>query len=114
MLEQIEKELQITLEDLLHNMESKFAIETSATTIHNALKKMKITWKNILPIPIQWNTPEIIRKHIEFVGTIWSQVEHYPKIYIDEKGWNMIIQKSIGQTLARRNAKLLLGPKQRN
>jgi len=55
----IEENHQITLHQLVEAVEQKFNIETSISGIDRALSKLDITWKNVYPIPVDWNTDSI-------------------------------------------------------
>jgi transposase len=52
LLSQIEANSQITLDNLATLVQEKFQIQISVSSIHRALEKMDVTWKNILPIPV--------------------------------------------------------------
>ena len=90
-------------------------IETSPSALKSAIAKLDITWKNVLPIPVDWNKPEIIQAHATFVATLSSLVlTQKAVIYIDEKPWNMHKKKSKGHAMQGEPAKLTLVPKGKN
>ena len=88
-------------------MESQFNIESSEPAIKNAIKKLDITWKNILEIPAIWNDPGIITKRMRFVASLGA-IFLRPIVYVDEKGWNMHTKKSKGHAVRGEPAKLTL------
>lgn len=71
---------------------------------------MKITWKNVLKIPQDWNTLEVLEQRAEYVRA----TVHYSNrnvVYVDESGFNLHISKSKGRSLAGEPATVSLAPK---
>src|SRR5690606_38919229 len=93
MLTLIENDSQITLQSLRKKVEETFSIETSVPAIHNALSKLNVSWKTVLPIPVSWNTPDILRKRTEFVGNTLVRIASRVHVYLDEKGWNLTTRR---------------------
>jgi transposase len=111
-LSELERDSQLTLQSIVASVEKKFKIETSASSIDRALTKMNITWKNVLPIPVDWNTDNVIERRISFVSAI-SNCFPRATIYIDETGFCMHTKKSKGRAVKGEPAKLTLVPKGR-
>lgn len=112
-LSRLEENSQLTLRDMVKMCEETFQIQTSEDAISHALEKMQITWKNVLPIPSNWNTPQIIDARTKFCGSTLPQIEMQGRsmIYIDESGFNMHVKKSKGRALKGEPARLTLVPK---
>ena len=73
---------------------------------------MNVTWKNVLPIPVNWNTPEVIIKRQQYVQQIVNiKVSNKPIFYCDETGFNLHTKKSKGRAVAGEPAVLTLVPK---
>ena len=47
---------------------------------------MEITWKNVLPIPTDWNSHATVQSRITFVGTQLAKIHAAERalVYIDE------------------------------
>jgi len=75
------------------------------------LAKMDITWKVSLPIPIQWNSKEVILQRQIYVSEL-RKVIWRPLVFIDEAGFNLHIKKgSRGREVAGYPATLSIVPK---
>jgi transposase len=68
----LEANSQLTLEQLVAKIHDQFGVETSVTALHRALKQLSITWKNVLPIPIDWNTPHILAARVDYVINMYG------------------------------------------
>lgn len=111
-LMEIEKDSQITLADIVENVEKEFHIQTSDTAIDRALRNMEVTWKNVLPMLECWNSPEVIEKRMKFVQTLAShRMGNRDVYYVDETGFNLHIKKSKGRAPSGEKAMLTLVPK---
>lgn len=108
----IEKNSQITLQQMSQQLDQDRKIEVAPSTVQQALKKMHVTWKNVLPIPVDWNTYDTIKQRAEFVTKMTSPLYSWrPKIFIDESGFNLHIKKSKGRALEGHPAILTVLPK---
>jgi len=105
---QLEEDSQLTIQQLVTEVESKFKIETSTSAIDRALEKMDITWKNVLLIPLDWNSIEVIKSRMKFVQEKILPFIQRPKIYIDEAGFNWHVKRSKVRTVANFPATLTL------
>lgn len=114
LLSQIEANSQITLDNLATLVQEKFQIQISVSSIHRALEKMDVTWKNILPIPVNWNTPEIIRARSDYISKLEITFRGRKKNFLDESGFNLHIKKSRERSLRGRFAILTVLPKGKN
>ena len=92
LLSQIEANSEITLDNLATLVQEKFQIQISVSSIHRALEKMDVTWKNILPIPVNWNTPEIIRARSDYISKLEIAFRERKRIFLDESGFNLHIK----------------------
>jgi len=109
-LDELEKNSQLSLRELINRVESHFPIETSTSAIDRALTAMDISWKNVLRIPESWNTDRVIEARMAFVAKL-SPLFLRTVIYMDESGFNMHCKKSKGRALKGEPAKLTLVPK---
>jgi len=112
-LDRFEKDSTLDYNRLHKDIEQKFMIQTSPTAIKDTVSKLDISWKTILPIPVEWNTLSILEARTRFIGSLGG-VFLRPLIYVDEKGWNMHIRKSKGHAVKGEPAKLTLVPKGKN
>jgi len=112
-LTELEHNSQLTLAELVSKVEEKFHIETSISAIHNSLSKMDVTWKNILPVPAEWNTINHIQQRSKFISMVLLSLEAQNRnlIYLDETGFHLQSKSSKGRALAGKPAKLTLIPK---
>ncbi len=95
--------------NLLH---TNFNLTTSTSAIDRELQKLTITWKNVLPIPVEWNTPEVLDKRILFVHNLLIEhAKHTPMVYIDEVGFNLRTTHKKGRSLSGTPATLTVLPK---
>lgn len=109
-LDAIEEDATITLKELVQLLKTEMDIDTSKTAIHDKLEKLEYSYKNVLPIPINWNTTENKRKRQEFL----SQVAMFPGrilVFIDESGFHLHIKRSKGRAPKGEKAVLKLVPK---
>jgi len=86
-------------------------IETSIAAVDRALTKMDITWKKILTIPVEWNTPEVIQARYQFVNDMAVKFMRRPKVFLDEAAFHMRTKKSKGRALAGEPALLTVLPR---
>ena len=107
----LEENSQLTLKELVQEVETKFNIETSESALNHALEKMGISWKNVLPIPVDWNAPSVIRARTTFIGSYLRFLEEDKLFYIDESGFNMHIFRSKGRASKGKPATITLVPK---
>ena len=114
LLSQIEANSQITLDNLATLVQEKFQIQISVSSIHRALEKMDVTWKNIFPVPVNWNTPEIIRARSDYISKLEITFRGRKRIFLDESGFNLHIKKSRERSLRGRFAILTVLPKGKN
>ena len=77
------------------------------------MAKLEITWKNVLPIPQDWNKDSVLQARILYVRDMGQQFFRNI-IYVDEKPWNMHKKKTKGHALRGEPAKLTLVPKGKN
>lgn len=70
-------------------VEQTFKIYTLESTVHTALAKMKITWKQGLPIPLLWNTATVFETCKHFLNITLTEVHYCNLVYIDETGFNL-------------------------
>jgi transposase len=110
MLLELEQDSQLTLLQLVEKVESKFQIQTSTSALDRVLKKCEVTWKNVLPIPLEWNTPEVVKQRTLFIGEL-GKIFMREIVYVDETGFNLHVKKSKGRALQGEPAKLTLTPK---
>jgi len=106
----LEQNSQLTLEELIHRISEQFSVDSSTTALHRALKLLNVTWKNILPIPIDWNTPRVIEARFNYVMSMHG-LQNRPLIFIDETGFNLHCKKSKGRAVSGEKAILTLVPK---
>jgi transposase len=59
LLLELEQNSQVTLEEMVYKIENKFNVNTSASALERMLKRMAITWKNVVPILEDWNSPHV-------------------------------------------------------
>eukprot|EP01114_Cavostelium_apophysatum_P013413 TRINITY_DN3246_c0_g1_i3.p1 TRINITY_DN3246_c0_g1~~TRINITY_DN3246_c0_g1_i3.p1 ORF type:complete len:346 (-),score=65.70 TRINITY_DN3246_c0_g1_i3:52-1089(-) len=110
LLLQLEDESTLTLKEMVEILRKDLDITTSTSALDRAFNAMEITWKNVLPIPFNWNSPEVILKRQQFAQEI-TRYSLRHRIYIDESGFHMLIKKSKGRALAGEPAKLGTNPK---
>ena len=110
----IEENSQLTIQDLVNQLKEKLGIDISVSSLDRALAKMEITWKNVLPIPVSWNTPEVLKSRAEFVAQNLLPFSTKNYIYVDETGFNLRIKKSKGWALSGHPATLSVLPKGKN
>lgn len=94
----LEDDSTITLKQMVDILEKDLHITTSTSALDRAFSKMDITWKNVLTIPYDWNTIEVLGKRQEFLRDIALTVGR-PQVYIDESGFNLHVKKSKGRSL---------------
>ena len=75
------------------NPHSRLSCDTSVTALYRALKQLCVTWKNVLPIPINWNTPEVIAARMKYVVDMYS-LQSRPLVFIDETWVQSSLQKN--------------------
>lgn len=108
----LEVESQLTLKELVIKIELHYPIQTSVSALDKALKKLDVTWKNVLPMLTSWNTPDVIHKRQQFVQLVANLKHQNTTIYYaDETGFNLHTKKSKGRAVAGQPAKLTLVPK---
>lgn len=110
LLLELDKNSQLTLNDMVTMLETKYHIETSTSAVDRALKKCEVTWKNVLSMLVDWNTNDVITARTMFVGSLGG-IFMRNIIYVDESGFNLHIKKSKGRALSGEPAKLTLVPK---
>src|SRR4051794_25718351 len=95
----------MTLKKMVKELLDTLKIDTSTSAVDRALSKMDISWKNVLTIPFDWNTTEVINKRAQYVADLNTQTHLFnrPKVYIDESGFNLHIRPSKGRALAGKN-----------
>jgi transposase len=108
---QLEANSTLSLAQLVVEVQARYNVETSTSAIDRALKQMDITWKNILSIPADWNTVDVIQQRREYVTQQLVPYMLRPFIYVDEQGYNLHIKRSKGRAVAGQPAKLTLLPK---
>jgi len=111
-LGKLEQNSQLTLEEIKNSVETMFHIETSTTAIERALQKMNITWKNVLLIPSNWNSEEVIKARAIFVMNL-AKLFTCHIVYVDETGFNLHTCRSKSRAAKEEFAKLTLVPKQK-
>jgi transposase len=111
LLTRIESDSQLTLQKMVLDLKEKFGIESSTSAIDRALKKLSIMWKTVLPIPVDWNTVEVIHARQMFVGNTLVPFLLRPKVYIDESGFNLHTRRTKGRAIAGQPATITLMPK---
>jgi len=106
----LEQNSQLTLEQLVTEIHNRFQVDTSTTALHRALKLLTVTWKNVLPLPIDWNTPRVIAARAQYVMDMYP-LQRRPLVFIDETGFNMHCKRSKGRAIAGEKATLTVLPK---
>jgi len=71
---------------------------------------MDVTWKNVMTIPIDWNTLEVLRARTEYVHQLLLMMDRN-RVYLDETGFNLHTKKSKGRALAGNPATITVVPK---
>jgi transposase len=105
----LEEESQLILKELVACVEAQYPIYTSISALDKALKKITITWKNVLPMLTCWNFPDVIRKRQEMVHVIARlKLQNIPIFYADETGFNLHTKNSKGRAVAGEKTKLTL------
>jgi transposase len=107
---ELEKDSQLTLDQMVQKVETEFSIESSTSAIDRALSAMDISWKNTLPIPIDWNKEVVIQARMEFIAKL-GPLFLRNIVYVDESGFNMHCKKSKGRAVKGEPARLTLVPK---
>lgn len=110
LLMELEDNSTLTLKAMVQETKKTFDIDTSTSAIDRALDKMEISWKNVMPIPYDWNTTEIREKRQKFLFDL-QRFLNRPKVYIDESGFHLHIRSSKGRALAGEKAILKTVPK---
>jgi hypothetical protein len=113
-LDEISKDSQITLKELVQKLKDEKNIETSKSALKRALDAMDVTWKTIVKIPVNWNTPEILVARANFVTDMTVKFINRPKVFIDESGFNLHTKKKNGRALAGEPATISVVPRKRN
>jgi hypothetical protein len=90
-LDEINKNSQITLKELVQKLKDEKNIETSKKRTKTSF--MDLTWKTIIKIPVNWNTPEILVSRANFVTDMTVKFINRPKVFIDESGFNFHTKK---------------------
>jgi hypothetical protein len=111
MLTLLEKDSTLTLREIANEVEKQFEIVFSISSIKRVLDKMDHTWKVTLPIPITWNTPQVILARKNFVSEICGLALTRSIFYVDEQGYNLNIRKSRGRSLQGERATVSVLPK---
>lgn len=114
LLDVLEDDSTKTLEELALMLKDRFSVGVSTSAVDDHLAKMEITWKNVLPIPTAWNTPEVIEKRVHFVGNTVAQFSTFsrrPWYFTDQQGFHLHTRKGKGRALAGHSAVLSLAPK---
>jgi len=106
----LEQEATVSLVELVNYIKTTFNVDTSTSALDRALKSMDITWKNVVEIPVDWNTISTIQQRMNYIATL-SHFGSRPKVYIDESGFNMHLKRSKGRALAGEKATLTIMPK---
>lgn len=105
-------ESQLSVKQLVEYVKAEYPIHISISTLAKALKKLDVTWKNVLPILTFWNTPEVIEKRQQFVVQLAQyKLQNKPIFYTDETGFTLYTKTSKGRTVAGEKARLTLVPK---
>lgn len=99
LLDQLENKSTLTLKEMVQDIENKFQISTSTSALDRKFSQMEITWKNTYEIPFDWNTAEVLEKRQQYIWNL-QKFGNRPKIYIDESGFHLRINKSKGRALS--------------
>ena len=94
-MDQLEQDSILPLASLVHYIQETFQFTTLISTLDHVLQLMDVTWKNVVKVPINWNTAPIIAQHIAYIRLL-SQYDKRPTVFINESGFNLHVQKSKG------------------
>jgi len=109
---EVERDPALRLKDLQRLLADRCKVDVNLSTISKTLNKMKLTYKNFLPLPIAWNEPPTIEARMRFVDMITALlIRDKEFIFVDEQGYNLHVRKSKGCALAGRKAVLKQMPK---
>lgn len=112
LLRQIEEKSYLTIEEMKGLVEKHFQLETSKSAIERALLSYDVTWKCILPIPVNWNTEEALERRASFLKELLDFSNFgRPVVFIDESSFNLHIQRSKGRSVSGYPAILSTVPK---
>jgi len=95
----LEQESTLSLVDFVNYVKDTFNISTSTSAIDRKLQAMDITWKNVVEIPVDWNTSNTIQQRITYIASLSHNVL-MPKVFLGETGFNMHLKKGKGRALA--------------
>lgn len=80
-----------TLKELVEQLQQEHGVEVSQQTIESKLHQMDITWKNVLKIPVDWNSFYTKEKRQQFIVEL-MQHQGKPFYFVDECGFHLQIR----------------------
>jgi len=77
------------LETIVRKLEELLDINSSTTALSRFLRNCKITWKEAVKIPVNWNSDTILQKRKDFINHLLPKSHMKNIVWIDEAGFNL-------------------------
>jgi hypothetical protein len=113
-LDWIEESPTLTLKQVVARIQANLSKKVSKSMVERAFKALNMTYKDIVDIPVKWNTKPVLAAHQCFVCDQVHDFIGWPLVFMDESAFNMHVVVHKGCAVWGEPARLSVLPRQKN